>query len=167
MTFVQRVLVFGSFARGEADRWSDIDLLVVTANRMQFWQVFTTLARHRTILWRSRFVPQCDPSGGYVLGIVFEGESVFHNVDLNFMTLAEYHMPDALNRFGTMKEVYAAETLNSNTDDGTLPTTEAEHPTTSASSRVFTSRERRSRRCCAGNQQMRNYASVPIIFVAS
>jgi len=128
VSFVQRVILFGSFAQERADRWSDIDLLVVTINRLQFWELLTLLVQHKPIVWRGLFVPQYPPSGGNVLGIVFEGESVFHNVDLNFMTLAEYHTPDALTRFGTAKEVYATAAPVSNVDDGVISMAEVQHP---------------------------------------
>jgi hypothetical protein len=128
MSCVQHVIVFGSFAQDRADRWSDIDILVVTANRTQFRVVFSGLAEYKPIVWRGSFVPQVQPSGGNILGIVFEGESVFHNVDLNFMTLAENHMPDALTRFGVLKELYAAAAPISEVDDRDIPTPEPAHP---------------------------------------
>lgn len=127
MSCVQRVLVFGSFAREQSDRWSDIDILVVTTNRGQFREVFSGLAEYKPIVWRGRFVPQVQPFGGNILGIVFDGESVFHNVDLNFMTLAEYHKPDALNRFGVLKELYASAAPISAADNRDIPTAEPEH----------------------------------------
>lgn len=105
MPDVQRLLLFGSFARGEADDWSDIDLLAVVTHRSQFAHVFGALATQKRILYRSTFSPAVEPSGGRVLGIVFAGESVFHSVDLNFMTTAETQLPNALDRFGRMREL--------------------------------------------------------------
>jgi predicted nucleotidyltransferase len=128
LPYVQRLISFGSFARGEPDRWSDIDLIVVTVNRAQFWSVFTCIAQSKPILHRSYFTPQVEPSGGRVLGMVFENESVFHNVDLNFMTRNEYASLETLMRFGVMRELYVSSARLSDADCDVLPNAELEHP---------------------------------------
>jgi predicted nucleotidyltransferase len=101
---VRRVLVFGSFGRGKIDRWSDIDMLLVTADPTQFGPVFAVLARHKPIRYRGTFTPQVEQGGGRVLGIVFEDESVFHCLDLNFLGEADYLAPGALDRFRHLQE---------------------------------------------------------------
>ncbi len=108
--FVNRVLVFGSLARGEGDRWSDVDILVVTAGgSTQHWRLFAGLRQRKPILHHYIFTPRVEPVGGNVLGIVFRDESVFHNLDLNFMSSSEFLLPDALERFGYVKELYVAD----------------------------------------------------------
>ncbi len=107
--FVNRVLVFGSFAVGSWDRWSDIDMLIVTdSSSSQYWQLFDALQQHKPILHHHTFTPYVEPAGGNVLGIVFQDESVFHNLDLNFMSLREFLVPSNLERFGYTKELYRA-----------------------------------------------------------
>jgi predicted nucleotidyltransferase len=105
---VSRIFTFGSMARGDWDRWSDIDLLIVTRSGSgQQRQLFDKLARHKPILHHHPFVSM-EPSGGFVPGIVFKYESVFHILDLNFMSLAEYQSPQALARFGKLRELFTA-----------------------------------------------------------
>lgn len=108
LPFVQRIRVFGSLARGDWDCWSDIDLLVVTQTRSQFRDAFEALLKQKPIIHRSPFVPKVEPAGGYVLGNVFAGESVFHCLDLNFLTMTEYQSPESLVRFGELTELYCS-----------------------------------------------------------
>jgi hypothetical protein len=110
---VQQTYIFGSFARQQKDRWSDIDLLVVTEEREQFGAIYETLMVRKPVLYRSTFTPLAVPSGGRVLGIVFAGESVFHSLDLNFMTAAEFAAEDALKRFGVMEACTTAPAASS------------------------------------------------------
>jgi predicted nucleotidyltransferase len=101
---VARVGVFGSRARGEADRWSDIDLLVITRGGVEdYWAVFTRLRAHKRVVHHHVFIAQARPAGGSVLGILFVDESVFHNVDLNFMSAAEAGVAGNLARFGPVR----------------------------------------------------------------
>lgn len=105
---VKQIYTFGSMARGDWDRWSDIDLLIVTrSGSEQQRQLFNKLARHKPILHHHPFVLM-EPSGGFVPGIVFENESVFHILDLNFMSLAECQSSQALARFGKLRELFVA-----------------------------------------------------------
>jgi hypothetical protein len=55
-------------------------------------------------------VAQTEPSGGHVLGIIFEDASVFHCVDLNLMTVREYQAAGSFERFGAIKELYQSDT---------------------------------------------------------
>ena len=103
---VNRIFSFGSMARGDWDRWSDIDMLVVTqASSEQQWQFFTKLRQHKPILHHHAFISM-KPSGGFIPGTVFENESVFHMLDLNFISSAQYQSPPALERFGRLCELY-------------------------------------------------------------
>ena len=105
---VNRIFAFGSMARGDWDRWSDIDLLIVTQSGPgQQWQLFNKLTQNKPILHRHPFIAM-EPSGGFVPGIVFEDESVFHMLDLNFISLAEYRSFQALERFGELRELFIA-----------------------------------------------------------
>jgi predicted nucleotidyltransferase len=104
--FVRRVLASGSLARGEQDRWSDIDIIVVTVSSTQFWPLFTDLCQIRPVLYRDVFTHDYGVLGSHILGIVFAGESVFHCLDLNFLTQAEYDSPHCLDRFGATRHLY-------------------------------------------------------------
>lgn len=105
---VNRIFIFGSMARGNWDRWSDIDLLIVTrASSAQQWEIFDSLCQSKPILHHHAFIAM-KPSGGFVPGIVFEDESVFHMLDLNFVSLAQYQSPQALARFGKFRELFTA-----------------------------------------------------------
>lgn len=93
---VNRIFCLGSMARGDWDRWSDIDMLVVTqAGFEQQWQIFDKLRQFKPILHHHAFVSM-EPAGGFIPGIAFENESVFHMLDLNFISLTEYQSPQAL-----------------------------------------------------------------------
>jgi predicted nucleotidyltransferase len=107
--YMRKSMVFGSFARGTWDRWSDIDLLVVTETRPQFLDVLKQIEAFRPILHRNHFVAHVEPAGGHVLGITFQGESVFHCIDLNLLTVQEYQNADALERFGVIKTLYTSD----------------------------------------------------------
>lgn len=127
---VNRIFTFGGMARGDWDRWSDIDLLIVTRSGSgQQWQLFDKLARHKPILHHHPFVSM-EPSGGFVPGIVFEDESVFHILDLNFMSLAECQSPQALARFGKLRELLTAGEgyLELESENSAWPKSQTENP---------------------------------------
>jgi hypothetical protein len=109
LSFVRRVMIFGSHARHEQDRWSDLDMIVVTNRRQDFVTVYETLCQHKPIVHHNPLTPQVEPCGGHLLGVIFEGESVFHNLDLNFLLVSEYQLPNALDRFGRIKTLYKAD----------------------------------------------------------
>jgi hypothetical protein len=132
LPFVARVCVFGSLARDEWDRWSDIDMIVVTANQSDFRKVHQHLSQHKSIFHHSGFMM---PIGWCVLGNVFEGESIFHCLDLNFMTLSEYQTEGTLTRFGHISELYSA-TIDSVKDD-ISPTADAENAQNAENTRIY------------------------------
>jgi Nucleotidyltransferase domain len=115
---VRRVVVFGSQATGGGDRWSDVDLLVVTPQLSDYRQVLAALHAYKPIVHHAPVRPSTDHPGLHALGIVFADESVFHSLDLNFMALAAYQAPGALRWFGLTRECYAA--------DGPDPVSESE-----------------------------------------
>lgn len=123
-SFVNRMFVFGSHARGDWDRWSDIDMLFITSNGFpDQWLLFDRLRQYKAILHHHTFTPQTELSGGNVLGIIFEDESVFHNLDLNFMPLHEFLVPKKLERFGEIKLLYLTTQDELNDEkSGFLPT---------------------------------------------
>jgi len=97
---IARLFVFGSLARRDADRWSDLDMLVVTQRSCQFRAAFDHLRRHTTILHHNPFTLNTETAGGHVLGIIWAGESVFHCLDLNFLTMDDLKSAESLRRFG-------------------------------------------------------------------
>ena len=101
-------MVFGSIARHEQDRWSDLDMIVVTNRRQDFGIVYEALRQHKPIVHHNPLTPQVAPCGGHLLGVVFADESVFHNLDLNFLSMTDYQSTNALQRFGQIKNVYTA-----------------------------------------------------------
>ena len=100
------LLCFGSLARGTWDCWPDLDLIVVTDRRSQFVEILDRLGKARPIVHRNHFVAQVEPSGGHVLGILFQGSSVFHCLDLNLLTYQDYEREGSLERLGIIKELY-------------------------------------------------------------
>jgi hypothetical protein len=105
---VERVLLFGSLARGEWDRWSDVDLIVVTAARSRFTDTIEVIHAYKQILHHNPFEPHAQLGGGHLLGVIFTDQSPLQNVDVNFFSLTELESPDALARFGKVQEIYNA-----------------------------------------------------------
>lgn len=100
---VRRVLTFGSASRGEADRWSDIDLLLVVDGHSEaYYVLLASLEIRIPILHRSALRQNIDPAGGNFLGIVFNTESVFHKLDLNFIHPDDFKIASNLRRFGPL-----------------------------------------------------------------
>ncbi len=125
---VNQVLVFGSMARGDWDRWSDIDMLVVTqVGAGQQWQLFNRLRQHKPILYHHAFVAM-EPSGGFIPGIAFENESVFHLLDLNFMSLTEFQSPQVLDRFGQTRNLLVTDSKNLESNKSVPYQSVAENP---------------------------------------
>jgi predicted nucleotidyltransferase len=117
MPQVYRIMLFGSFAREDYDAWSDLDMLVVTAYQRDFWQVFLQLTHLKSVIHCSPFNPNVQPCGAFILGNVFADESVFHCVDLNFLSLAQLRQSDSLARFGLLQVVF-------NRDEAEIPLVE-------------------------------------------
>jgi hypothetical protein len=109
LPLVRRVVVFGSQATGGGDRWSDVDLVVVTPRLADYRQVLAALGAYKPIVYHAPVRSSPDHPGLHALGIVFAGESVFHSLDLNFIALAAYHTPGSLRWFGPSRECYAAQ----------------------------------------------------------
>ncbi len=116
LPYVTHIDVFGSLARGDADRWSDIDLIVVTRKKADFLRCLQTLHNTKPILHHNP-LSQADPNGYHALGCVFVDESVFHCVDLNFFTREEYTKPETTRRFGARRTLYSAHTAVSQKGD--------------------------------------------------
>jgi predicted nucleotidyltransferase len=49
---VQRVLVFGSYAWGDYNAYSDLDVVIATRPSVLFWNVSAALRRFSTCPWR-------------------------------------------------------------------------------------------------------------------
>lgn len=116
LPYVERIFVFGSLARQESDRWSDIDMLVVTPDQAQFCLVWEALNQAKPVIHHHPLTIQS--SGRHALGNVFVGESVFHCLDLNFMTRADAQVFGSLDRFSTLIEVYAGEAQQLDGENG-------------------------------------------------
>jgi Nucleotidyltransferase domain len=97
LPYVERILLFGSRARHTADRWSDIDVVVVTRSTSDSWLLYKALGNSRPILYHHPLTPHVEPCGGNLLGAVFFGESVF---------------PEAIKRFGEFHELYVCDPHN-------------------------------------------------------
>lgn len=127
--YVRKIMCFGSFARGTWDRWSDIDLLVVTETRPQFLDVLRRIEAFKPILHRNHFVSHVESGGGHVLGMTLQGESVFHCIDLNLLTSQEYRTDGVLERFGIIKTLYTSEQpMSAGSVDETSVESEVEDP---------------------------------------
>lgn len=103
---VHKVYSFGSLVRADWDSWSDIDLLLITSRNPTLKELLATLSSYRSLLHRSNFAIQEQPVGGYLLGVLFMGSSVFHNLDLNFMTIKQHTVPQNLEKFGKLELLY-------------------------------------------------------------
>ncbi len=108
--FVHRILAFGSIGRGACDRWSDVDLLVVCAGGPPaYWRLFEQLREKKPAIHRGKFWPRVEPAGSAILGIVFEDESIFSILDLNFLSPDEFAQEHFRQRFGLLKELYCSD----------------------------------------------------------
>ncbi len=103
--YVSHIYIFGSLVGVHWDRWSDIDMLVVTQKQKQFYEVWEHLHRAKPVLHHHPLSAGL-PSGRHILGNVFIDESVFHCLDLNFLTACEHQQPGVLDRFGSLREIY-------------------------------------------------------------
>jgi hypothetical protein len=108
---VYEVLVFGSLVTDDYDRWSDLDMLVVTATAEQQRPLFEKLKKTHPMHYHRVFMRDSVSSGSYVSGCTFVGESVFHTLDLNFMDLAERQSPGSLDRFGEIRQLHYMMTI--------------------------------------------------------
>ena len=106
---VRRRLLIGSLARGDWDRWSDVDLLlVVDTIPGDCYGLFAGFLREFPLVHHGFLAS--DPSGktACVLGNAFQDESPFHVLDLNFVSAQEFDPATVRERFGAMKEAPAA-----------------------------------------------------------
>ncbi len=105
---VADVLLFGSVAREAADRWSDMDLLVVTTAVPNPPALLHALNRYLPVLHHAPARPSQDHPGGHMIGTVFQQESVFHALDLNFVSLNDCYSWDAYRWFGPLRDASGA-----------------------------------------------------------
>ncbi len=100
---VERCYTFGSEARGEEDRWSDIDLLLVVSGFPGCcWNVVGALNSYRPFRYHGMLMSTA--TSACMLGTVLRNESVFHKVDLNLMDLCPFERGEDVARFGTLAE---------------------------------------------------------------
>ncbi|MCP5094890.1 MAG: nucleotidyltransferase domain-containing protein [Chloroflexi bacterium] len=103
---IQKIYTFGSFARADWDAWSDIDLLLIASRNPTMSELLDNLSSFQILMHRSNFAAQVQPAGGFLLGVLFDGESIFHNLDLNFMTMTQHSTFQNLERFGKLELLY-------------------------------------------------------------
>ncbi len=110
---VSQICTFGSHASGEVDRWSDVDLMVLLpAGPQTYGGLVEQLCQYKPFLYYSVLVPYPQLPGHHVfLPVVFQDESVFHGLDLNFIARQEVQPAPAWERFGPMKMLYQANRL--------------------------------------------------------
>ena len=105
LPFISHVYVFGSLVDADWDRWSDIDMIVVVQALKHTWDVWNAIHQAKPILHHHP-LSYGEPNGLHLLGNVFVDESVFHCLDLNILTIYEHDRESALERFGTVRELY-------------------------------------------------------------
>lgn len=104
---VHSIGVFGSLARKNSDRWSDIDMLVGCENlHSTEWQAADAIRSAKSVLYYRKFSLLEPPSGRYW----FDSESPFHRIDISFHTVEEFqsYLIEPV-RYGhdlTLREVY-------------------------------------------------------------
>ena len=106
MQSVWKVATFGSLARGDEDRWSDIDILVISLTDSHFSSILDGMLEERNVVYRGPLTFLPETGGAHILGIVLKEESVFNCIDLNLMTVAEYKDLGALDRFGPLRDLF-------------------------------------------------------------
>lgn len=81
LTAVRSIDTFGSLARGTADRWSDIDLLVwCEAPELTAWRAAGAIRVTKPVSFYRMFTGVAQPSGRYW----FHSASPFHRLDVSF-----------------------------------------------------------------------------------
>lgn len=106
LPYIHRVAQFGSLAQGTADRWSDLDMFVVTARRGDIRVALAALNEHKPFLHHAPVRNSEKHPGANALGITFAGESPFNCLDLNFIALADYATPDAIDWLEPVRDCY-------------------------------------------------------------
>lgn len=103
---VYEVAVFGSLAADLADRWSEVDLIVVTAYMGDQLPVFARLRGTLAVVYHRPFMRDTHVPGAYVSAMLLAGESPFHLVNLHFLSLAERANPSALERYRGLRQLH-------------------------------------------------------------
>ncbi len=125
---VQQTLLFGSLARGDWDRWSDVDVLtVVDELPHDCYGLFIELAREFPFVHHGSF-EGAESGTMCVLGNVLKRESPFHVLDLNFVSASALDSSVIQERFGpTVKRgTESGERVTGLRVDPTEPQTEDE-----------------------------------------
>jgi hypothetical protein len=104
------VAQFGSLVQGTADRWSDLDMVVVTARRGDSRAALAALNAHKPFLHHAPVRKSEKHPGANALSITFADESPFHCLDLNFIALADYATPNAIAWLEPVRDCYVAPT---------------------------------------------------------
>jgi hypothetical protein len=100
------IAVFGALAADTADRWSAVDLIVVTAHTEDQPTLFATLRDHHTVIYHRPFMRDPNGPGAYVYGVLLAGVSPFHLVNLHFLTLTERNQPEIRSRYYGIRRLH-------------------------------------------------------------
>lgn len=105
--YVRAITLFGSLADDSADKYSDIDMLVVCDNVDQTrWHAASIIRSVMPVMYYRKFSAVDQPSGRYW----FKGESLFNRLDISFVAVNEYEsIKKDRSRFGidiVLKELY-------------------------------------------------------------
>jgi len=108
---VYEISIFGSLAADTADRWSEVDLIVVTVHEVDQLALFMKLRDELPVIYHRPFLRDTHVPGAYVSGILLEDASPFHLVNLHFLTLAEREDPAALARYRGLRKLHQMLTI--------------------------------------------------------
>ena len=87
LSCVREIASFGSFAIGQADEWSDIDLLVACAEPAKTaWRAAGAIRFLKPVAFYRMFTGVAQPSGRYW----FCDETPFHRLDIAFHSTTDY-----------------------------------------------------------------------------
>ncbi|MHB1001306.1 MAG: nucleotidyltransferase domain-containing protein [Armatimonadota bacterium] len=122
--YVRAIALFGSLADSRADKYSDIDMLVVCDNVDQIrWHAASVIRSVKPVLYYRKFSAVDQPSGRYW----FNGESLFNRLDVSFNSVEEYGLlikePVRFGKDIILKELY----VNPDHLSYTLPVIEVNH----------------------------------------
>ncbi len=79
---MRRIASFGATAIGHHDEWSDVDLIVVCAERDSAWQCSSVIREFLPVVFYRPFTAREQPDGRYW----FKGESPMNRLDVSFET---------------------------------------------------------------------------------
>ena len=83
----KKAILFGSYARGDADEYSDIDLIIIAESERPFierfkdyldlWKVSPVKAMDVLVYTPQEFQEMCDRENPFILRVVEEGKTIY------------------------------------------------------------------------------------------